>query len=319
LVAALAVTALAAANRGAQARRAYAAAGLELRQTSAIAVSAAAYSGNKVTKSGGLTGLAIHLADARRRSLDAARTSAAYVAVTVSGGVGSLILALVLVVAAAGPTLAVLGCLVVVLALSLLRRIGETSGRPLLALGRPAGFVARRARVATDRLGAPVAIDDLGTACRSIVGARTDALFVLVHAVLGKLLGAVTLFLVLRGLEVENLGPQVTLRVYAVTLAAAALGPLPAGIGTAEASLAAVLASHGVASTTALAAALVFRMFDVWIPVGIGALCLPSVLRRHTPVEPPPMHGDVTSGESPEACAPLRCSPASSRPSVVSS
>jgi hypothetical protein len=66
------------------------AAGLPIDTATATTVTATGYSGNKITKSGGLVGLAVHLHDARRRELDVTRTIAAYVLVTMSGAVGAL-------------------------------------------------------------------------------------------------------------------------------------------------------------------------------------------------------------------------------------
>jgi uncharacterized protein (TIRG00374 family) len=91
---------------------------------------------------------------------------------------------------------------------------------------------------------------------------------------------AVLLHVVLQGFGVTSLDVETTVRLYALALVAAALGALPAGIGTTEASLAGLLVAANVDGTTAVAAAMAFRMFDLWLPVAIGAATAPFVLRR---------------------------------------
>ena len=64
-------------------------------------------------------------------------------------------------------------------------------------------------------------------------------------AVFGKLLGCAALYMVLTGLGI-HLGLATTLLIYTLTIMAALVGPLPGGIGVADASLGALLIANGV-------------------------------------------------------------------------
>jgi uncharacterized membrane protein YbhN (UPF0104 family) len=112
-----------------------------------------------------------------------------------------------------------------------------------------------------------------------MAGGRDHLVWVAVHAVAGKLLGALTLAVVPQGFGV-TLGVDGMTSVYALALLAAELGPLPAGFGTTEASLTGRLTATGVDGPTALAAAMALRAFDLWLPVLTGAVSAPFVLRR---------------------------------------
>jgi uncharacterized membrane protein YbhN (UPF0104 family) len=270
LLLAIGLTIVGVVNRGLQTRRAYAGAGLDIDTATATALAATAYCGNKVTKAGGIVGLATHLHDARRRSLDPTRTVAAYVVITMSGGAGAFVLAAGVLAMASLPSL--IGAV-------LIGAVGvAVTGRTLRSTA-PRLFVARNAKRVANRFGTSVDVDDVGHACRSIGRARAHLAWVVAHAVVGKLLGAVLLHVVLQGFGVTSLDVETTVRLYALALVAAALGPLPAGIGTTEASLAGLLVATNVDSTTAVAAAMAFRMFDLWLPVAIGAATAPFVLR----------------------------------------
>jgi uncharacterized membrane protein YbhN (UPF0104 family) len=269
LLAAATLTAAGVVNRGLQTRRAYAGAGLAIGVRGATAITAAAYCGNKLTKTGGLIGLFAHLHDARRRALDPTRTVAAYVVITLSGAAGAFVMAASVVALAGLPWFVALlsGCAMV-----------AAAGPRVRSRSIATSFLARRARRVADRF-ASVDVDEVGQACRSIARAREHVALVVVHAVLGKLLGAVTLYVVLHGLGVTGLGAEATVRLYALALVAAALGPFPGGMGTTEASLTALLVAAHVDPGTALAAALAFRLFDLWLPVAVGAAVAPFVLR----------------------------------------
>jgi uncharacterized membrane protein YbhN (UPF0104 family) len=264
-----ALAVLGAVNRGLQTRRAYASAGLDLEVVHATTLTATSYSGNKFAKSGGLVGLAVHLHDARRRQLDPTRTIAAYIVITLSGAFGAIGLGALVLATVGLPSF--LAALVAAVATGWITAMLWSRG------GTPRSIVRRRVDRAAGRFGSHVDIDDLGVACRSIAGARRQLAWVGVHAVIGKLLGAVLLALVLRGLDVTALDTGATIRLYALTLAAAALGPLPAGLGTTEASLAAMLVAAGVDPATGLAVAMAFRAFDLWLPVALGGLVAPFV------------------------------------------
>src|SRR5262245_63246535 len=69
-----------------------------------------------------------------------------------------------------------------------------------------------------------------------------------------------------------HLGLATTLLVYTLTIMAALIGPLPGGIGVADASLGALLIANGVPGPAAAGAVIAFRLLDLWIPLFVGAV-----------------------------------------------
>ncbi len=59
---------------------------------------------------------------------------------------------------------------------------------------------------------------------------------------------------------------------YAVSVLFSIVGFLPGGLGFVEVSLGAVLVSTGIAAPTAAAAVALYRLFELWLPVGLGAV-----------------------------------------------
>jgi uncharacterized protein (TIRG00374 family) len=284
LAVAVGLAAIAIVNRGFQTRRAYAGAGLPISRRAATTLTATSYSANKVIKSGGVVGLFAHLHDSRRRSLDRTRTVAAYVVITLSSGIGAFVLAAAVLALASVPTFLVVLCIGAVA----LWATGRASRCSL-----PRRIVAHRARRVVDRFSARVDVDDVSDACRSIARARDHLAWVAVHSVITKLIGALLLVVVLQGFGVTHLGVEETVRLYALTFVAAALGPFPAGIGTTEASLAGLLVAADVDGSTAMAVTVVFRAFDLFLPIAFGAITAPFVLRRGKGA-PAPATADVS-------------------------
>ena len=77
--------------------------------------------------------------------------------------------------------------------------------------------------------------------------------------------------MVLTGLGI-HLGLATTLLVYTLTIMAALVGPLPGGIGVADASLGALLIANGVSGPAAAGAVIAFRLLDLWLPLFVGAV-----------------------------------------------
>jgi uncharacterized membrane protein YbhN (UPF0104 family) len=101
----------------------------------------------------------------------------------------------------------------------------------------------------------------------------------LLHAVLSKLLGALALTAAVTavGLPVDAAGALV---IYATALAASMLTIVPGGIGTVEASTAALLIGAGATAGAAAVAVALFRLFDLWLPVITGAAVARRDVRR---------------------------------------
>ena len=111
----------------------------------------------------------------------------------------------------------------------------------------------------------------------------------------GKLLGCAGLFMVLAGLGI-HLGPATTLLVYTLTLMVALVGPLPGGIGIADASLGALLVANGVPGPSAAAAVVAFRLLDLWLPLLVGAAAGARQYRRNRAIVPVTVTEPIDSG-----------------------
>jgi len=67
---------------------------------------------------------------------------------------------------------------------------------------------------------------------------------------------------------------------YCVSVMFGMIGFLPAGLGFVEISLAATLVSFGSTVASATAAAVVFRVFELWIPLLAGGLVVRDLGHR---------------------------------------
>jgi uncharacterized membrane protein YbhN (UPF0104 family) len=78
-----------------------------------------------------------------------------------------------------------------------------------------------------------------------------------------------------------RISPLEALVSYSVAGLFGIIGFLPAGLGFVEVSLTAVLVGFGVTGTVAAAAVLVFRAFELWLPVVLGASLSHRLRGRH--------------------------------------
>jgi putative heme transporter len=104
----------------------------------------------------------------------------------------------------------------------------------------------------------------------------------------GKLISALSLYAILAGVGV-HLGIATTVVIFVLTLVASAVGPFPAGLGTTEASLGALLVSHGVAGPVAAGAVLLFRVLDLWLPIAVGGVAALLRARPTAVILPAPL------------------------------
>lgn len=240
---------------------------------------------NTVTKSGGMAGLVLFTAEGRRRRLSRGPVVAAYVLASVVSELGfALVLVVALVVVTAdgrlsGPEVAAS----IAFALYLTVRLGlvvvavrsRTALRRLYALpGRVLARLRRRPAPVAD----PTAADELADAAALL---RTDparCLPALGFAVGLELLGVAMLWAVL-----EALGARPSVAVpfvaYAVSVLFVIVGVLPGGLGLVEVSMGAVLTSFDVPVAKAAAAVALYRVFELWIPVAVGAVAAHRVRR----------------------------------------
>ena len=278
---------LAIANRGLLNRAAHRAVGLEAGVGAMTHTAAVGFAAQKMVKSAGAVGLAVFVRHGRRRGHEPCAVAAACV-LTASASFMSLgvLLAMALVVLAATGGLtgwwiaaavafavytAVLVPAAVVLVRS--RRAAAWAWRGGQRVRRRLPWFRRRA---TDDTPFPTALLDAVAIARTRPHAVRE---LFLHAVLSKLLGALALAAAVSavGLPVDAAGALV---IYATALAASILTIVPGGVGTVEASTAALLVGAGATAGAAALAVALFRFFDLWLPVLTGAAAARRDLRR---------------------------------------
>ena len=294
---ALALVLLGVVNRGLQARASFRLVELPASLTTMTTLSASSYATNKVVKSGGAAGLVPYLGHADREGHCRARVVAAYMSTKLAETV-SLVVLIALAVASSAATgglhgtalfgaigsgvyALVVGVGVILVAsrrsfVEWAARTGHSvASRCRRILGRPEPVRT------TDASAAGELADALGRLRRDPVSAGPLVL----TALGGKLLGFAGLLLVLSGLGI-HLSVATALLVYTLTLMASLVGPLPGGIGVADASLGALLIANGVHAPMAAAAVVAFRLLDLWLPLLAGGAAWGVMFRRHgrTPV-----------------------------------
>lgn len=236
---------------------------------------------NIVSKSGGLGGLAVFLAEAKRHHEPLGLVTTAYTGVV---AVSHVMFALTLAAAfglmwfdghltklevAAG---AVFGGYLVVQAALLGAAIWSRAAvRRVYWLAGAAGHAVRRLTGMTRDVYVPntAAADDVFEAL-AVLRARPARLAgALGWGMVTELAGVVLLWAVLRALGV-GAGLVPALVGYAMTVLFSTVGVLPSGLGAAEASLGAVLLSYGLELPTVAAAVVLYRLGEAWLPLGLG-------------------------------------------------
>jgi uncharacterized membrane protein YbhN (UPF0104 family) len=271
------------------------AAGLAVRPAQLLASVVAGHFLNLVTKSGGTAGLSSLLADGRRRRQPAGRTAAAYLLSTVVLELAfAVTLAVALVAMWANGRLtrvevvasAVFGLYAggrIVLIVAAVR--SRAALRALYCLPRQLAARIRRVRAALPLVGATEGARGAGDPPPVDHGAA-DELFeamVLIRHRPALVAGAFGHGLALQVIEVTMLwtvisavgaggGPVTALVAYSAAVLSSIVGLLPGGIGMVEVSVGAVLIGSGVAAPTAAAAVLLYRLFDLWLPIALGAV-----------------------------------------------
>jgi uncharacterized membrane protein YbhN (UPF0104 family) len=305
LLAGLGLVILGVLNRGFQARAAHRLLAVPARLVPMIELSASSYATNKVVKSGGAAGVLPFVTDARRRGVSGARVCAAYVSMKLTETLSmcALIAAAVLASLALGglagavlygAVASLAYALIVSLAILVLashRGLAEAVG---CRMQRVARFVRARLHRPQPTPGLSIGhelMDAVGH-LRADPGAAGPLFFT---AVAGKFIGIACLALVFAGFGIK-VGFVATVLIYMLTVMAAMVGPLPGGIGVAEASLAGLLVARGVAAPTAAAAVMAFRLLDLWLPVVAGVLGGLSHSRRTAGERGAPRHGCERDG-----------------------
>jgi uncharacterized membrane protein YbhN (UPF0104 family) len=294
-------------NRGNQTRQAFRLVGIPVGLAPMVELSASSYATNKVVKSCGAAGLLTFLADARRRGHSRAKVVAAYMSVKLAETIAlcGLIAVAVLTGIATGALhgaalYAALASLAYAVVVSITLLVVASSRSTADAAGRLARRATSRIRVWLHRPEpdpGPSAGHELVDALARLRSDPISGVPLLVSAVAGKVIGVACLALVLTGVG-AGIGLPATALLYTLTLMASMIGPFPAGIGVAEASLGALLVARGVPAPTAAAAVIAFRLLDLWLPLLAGALGALAHSRRAS-VELPALPLDAESRSTP--------------------
>jgi uncharacterized membrane protein YbhN (UPF0104 family) len=274
-------------NRGLLNRAAHRAVGLETGVGAMTQTAAVGFAAQKLVKPAGAVSLAVFLRHGKRRGHAPGAVAAACL-LTASASFVALgfLLATALVVLAVTGGLngwwiaAAIAFGVYTLALGPLALVLVRSRRAATWLWIRGQRILRRlpGRRPRDESEAPfptVLLEAVAVARRQPHAVRD----LLLHAVLSKLLGALALTAAVTavGLPVDAAGALV---IYATALAASMLTIVPGGVGTVEASTAALLIGAGATAGAAAVAVALFRLFDLWLPVITGAAVARRDVRR---------------------------------------
>ncbi|MGH3777169.1 MAG: lysylphosphatidylglycerol synthase transmembrane domain-containing protein [Pseudonocardiaceae bacterium] len=243
-----------------------------------VPVTVAALALNLAVKSGGLAGLAVFVADGRRRGLSAARVSGAYVVAAAMTEVAFVVTlaAGIVVVWLDGritrPEVVAVVIFVVMLTVHVAALLAAVRSRELLRRlwslpDRAVDVVLRRPTRQHDVTGADELYEAVGLLRR-----RPVAMLPAVGcAVAIDLLGVVMLWAALAAVGGGD-RPVVALVAYAISTLFGIVGVSPGGLGFVEVGAVAVLAAFGTSVGVAAAAVVVFRVLQFWLPVVVGAL-----------------------------------------------
>ncbi len=254
------------------------AAGLDVDIAVTLRLGAAAHFLNLVSKSGGLAGLTVFLADARRRDRRGGLTTAAYVLAVTFGEVAFAVLlaaAVVLIAVDGHLTTAeiIAGSLFIALAVARITVVvvafrSRSMLRRLLAMpGVLRSVFTRRPRFVPDHRTA----DDLFDAVGLLLARPMAALPAVVHALATEAIGVTMLWAVLGAVHAGHTLSEAFIA-YAISVLFEIIGFLPGGLGTVEVSLGALLVSFGSPIAQAAAVVAVYRIGELWLPMALGAL-----------------------------------------------
>lgn len=282
------------ASRAAQYRSAHQLAGVDTSLRSMARVSAAGYALNKVVKTGGMGGIALFIRHGTRQGRPGASILAACLLSSISGYLAMVAITGIALVwlATSGtiggpwlPTVIALGTVALV-ALPAVGIIGLRSRSWIKRGYRGASTLVGRV---AERFGRPGPgqpdddhVDRFYDAIATLRRNPGASLPVLGHALAAKLLGAAILAASLESVGAD-VGVTTAVAIYALALLAAAASVLPGGIGAVEATMTVLLTSHGVPTSTALAATLAFRLLDMWLPILIGLIAVIGLDRSPSP------------------------------------
>jgi len=278
-------------NRGLLNHAAHRAVGLAPTRTQMANTTAVSFAANKLLQSGGASGLAVFLRHGKARGFPGGRVAASCLIASVAALVALSILfsATVGLLAVSGRLTgwwlaASVGFAVYAVGVTVIARCALRSQSAMTRLWastqRLRNRLTRRNRD-IDLSG----LDDLYEAFTLTHTHRPWARRAVAHAVASKALGAAMLLAAAVAAGVP-LSPTGAIVIYAAALAASFVSILPAGVGVVEASVGAMFAATGAPVAVAVVAVALYRIFDLWLPVGVGAFLGRKELRRKPPAEP---------------------------------
>lgn len=243
-----------------------------------LPVSNASVALNLLTKSGGLAGLSIWLRDGRRRGEAPGTVTAAYLlgaALTEVAFTVTLLAALVLVTADGTLTRTEVLASLVFLAYATVRLgLLVVAGRSREQLRRLWALPGQlRARVLRRPMPPPVTTtpDELCDAVQLAVARPRLVLAPLLAGTAVDLFGVVMLWACL-GSVTGSSQLSTAFVAYGVSSLFGIVGFLPGGIGFVEVGAIALLTGAGVAVPAATAATVLYRVFDLYLPVAVGGV-----------------------------------------------
>jgi uncharacterized membrane protein YbhN (UPF0104 family) len=276
ICAGVACSLLAVLNRGALNHAAHRAVGAETGLAAITRTAAVGFAAQKMVKPAAAVGLAVFVAHGRRRGHSAAIVAGACAVVALASFAAmGVVLALTVAVLGVSGRLtgwwvaAAVGFGVYATVITTIAVASCRGGRVTVWLGRIGNRLARRGR----RGGETAEGDPTSGFVEAIRHARNhpaELWRMAAHATLSKVLGAGMLLVaaVAVGLPV---GPVDAFVIYATALAASTISIVPGGFGVVEATTGALFVAAGASAGEAILAVALFRLFDLWLPVLIGA------------------------------------------------
>jgi uncharacterized protein (TIRG00374 family) len=298
----VALSGVAVANRGLLNRAAHSAVGLDAGVGAMTRTAAVGFAAQKMVKSAGAAGLAVFVHDGRRRGHAPGAVAAACVLTAVASFVALgilLVSAIVLlavtdrlsgwwVVAGAGFGLYAMGATV---AASLVMRNRDAAVRIWARAERRWWRLRRRPRPASSVASVPNHLFEALDTARASAGSVG---LLLLHGVVSKALGALMLLAAVAavGLPVSLTGAVI---VYATALGASVVTIVPGGVGVVEGSTAALLVASGAPVASAALAVIVFRCFDLLVPVIVGVAATRGRFKSEPETQPEPVEAAPTA------------------------
>jgi uncharacterized membrane protein YbhN (UPF0104 family) len=244
---------------------------------------------NLVVKSGGMAGLATFIADGRRRQVPRGSIIAAYVLVItlLEVAFATLLVVVLVIVVADGrittPESVAGGLFACYLAIRVSILVVAWRSRSTLRtmFAWPSRAWARFMHHPPPERSHESA-DELFDALQLVRAAPTRALPTTVHALMVDLIGVIELWAVCRAIGAGT-GLTVAFIGYVVSVLFTIMSVLPGGLGFVELSLGAVLVSFGATAVTAAAVVVLYRLFELWLPLLAGGLATVRLSKRAVP------------------------------------